>query len=425
MSAASATETPPPSNDKPLDMKLLGIVFLTVTLDLIGFGIIIPIQPFYAERFGATATQVTLLGASYSLMQFLFTPLWGRLSDRVGRRPVMLVSIAAAAIGFTVFGLSGSLWMLFSARILSGIGTANIGTAQAIIADITAPKDRARGMGFIGMAFGLGFIVGPLLGGVFSQFGLATPAFIAAGLSALNWLIAYAKLPETHTPGTVKEVHGRRGLGLSPAALKHALSFAGVGAVLWLYLMVTLGFSQMEQVIGLFIEDVWVPGAHTGATPEARDALARQATQLTTWMLLVVGVAAAVVQGGLIGRLVARFGERTLVIAGTALMAVGLLLTPLTAAMPYASILGIALILAVGSGITNPSMSALLSQAVPADEQGAVLGVGQSLSALGRVLGPAIAGVLFEMHIGLPFLTAGVLVATCTLAALRIPKRST
>ena len=211
--------------------KILLLVFLTVFLDLVGFGIIIPIQPFYAEKLGASATTVTLLGASFSLMQFVFGSFWGRLSDRIGRRPVMLLSIACSSLGYLIFGFAESLTVLFLARMLAGFGSANIGTAQAIIADSTPPESRAKGMGLIGAAFGLGFILGPALGGFFSQFALSFPAFVASGLGAFNFVFALTSLPETCPQKTgvsteKREVHRP---GFSWSALKHAARHPNVG----------------------------------------------------------------------------------------------------------------------------------------------------------------------------------------------------
>ena len=185
-------------SDAKRGKHVLLIVFFTVFIDLIGFGIIIPIQPFFAEALGASPATVTLLGASYSLMQFLFAPFWGMLSDRYGRRPIILVSLGTGFVGYLLFGLSHSLPALFASRMLAGFGAANIGTAQAMIADSTSHADRAKGMGLIGAAFGLGFIFGPALGGVFGQFGIATPAFVAAGLCAANWILCVR--PPTRDP---------------------------------------------------------------------------------------------------------------------------------------------------------------------------------------------------------------------------------
>ena len=204
--------------------RVLFIAFFTVFLDLIGFGIIIPIQPFYAEMLGASPTLVTMLGASYSFMQFIFAPFWGRLSDKWGRRPIVLIGITTSIIGYTIFGFAEVLWVLFASRLLTGFGNANIGAAQAIVADVTDENSRAKGMGIIGAAFGLGFIFGPALGGVLGQVSPTAPAFGAAALGVVNLILAYFLLPETNKE--LKESGHRPGLSL--AALKKASHFKNI-----------------------------------------------------------------------------------------------------------------------------------------------------------------------------------------------------
>ncbi|NBX68654.1 MAG: MFS transporter [Proteobacteria bacterium] len=382
--------------------KILFLVFLTVFLDLVGFGIIIPIQPFYAEKLGASPTTVTLLGASFSLMQFLFGSFWGRLSDRIGRRPVMLLSIACASLGYLIFGLADNLKVLFLARMLAGFGSANIGAAQAIIADSTPPESRAKGMGIIGAAFGLGFILGPALGGFFGQVALSLPAFVASGLGLFNFVFAWINLPETcpqKTQSTKKDFTEHRP-GFSWAALKHAARHPNVPQLFLVYLLYISAFSMMEQVLGLFIEAVWHPAVPGG------DSLlrAKQSAAETAYVLIMVGVTATIVQGGLIGRLVKKFGERRLLISGISIVGSALAIVPLIGQIgTYQLMLGWAVFSAIGSGLTNPSLSSLLSQSVDKDEQGGVLGMGQSLAALGRVIGPSLAGLLFERGIALPF----------------------
>ncbi len=390
----------------------LGIVFLTVFLDLLGFGLIIPVQSYYAESFGARPALITLIGASYSAMQFIFMPFWGRLSDRIGRRPVVLISVAISALGFLLFGLADQLWILFAARMLAGFGNANIGAAQAIIADSTGPQDRAKGMGMIGMAFGLGFIIGPAVGGVLGQFGLAVPAFTAAGLAAVNWVSAYRLLPETRKlgePGTYAQRGEARGRVLGLPQIKRLMVIS---------LVITTGFALMEQVLALFVEHYWVPEALVPATAAAGH---KRAAMLTTWVLLSVGLSMAVVQGGLIGRLARRYGEVRLVQVGSAMIIVGLILHPLAGEMRSFSMLVVnAVLLAVGSGMTTPSITGLLSRVAGADQQGTALGLGQSASALGRVLGPAAAGVLFEHGARWPFWTGAGLVAVGLAIALKL-----
>lgn len=392
---------------KPSNRTILGLVFITVFLDLIGFGILIPIQPFYAQKLGASPAIITLLGASFSGMQFLFGSFWGRLSDRFGRRPIMLGSIALTSLGYLLFGLSHELWTLFLARMLSGLGSANIGTAQAIIADSTSDENRAKGMGLIGAAFGLGFIFGPVLGGLFVRFGLEAPAFVAAGLSAANWIFAFFKLPETNVfsqkakEAPKKSVRPR----FSWSALKHAARHPQVGTILFIYLIFSASFSLMENVLGLFIQHYWVPAQNI-----LTEADSEKAARLTAYMLIVVGVTATIVQGRLIGTLAQKFGEKKLLFFGPALVGLSFFVIPFIGwSGVYFGMLGIAIVMACGSGVTYPSLSSLLSRAVDPDEQGGTLGLGQSLAALGRVLGPSISGLLFQIYPGLPFWTGSVL----------------
>lgn len=392
---------------KPSNRTILGLVFITVFLDLIGFGILIPIQPFYAQKLGASPAVITLLGASFSGMQFLFGSFWGRLSDRFGRRPIMLGSIALTSLGYLLFGLSHELWMLFLARMLSGLGSANIGTAQAIIADSTSDENRAKGMGLIGAAFGLGFIFGPVLGGLFVRFGLEAPAFVAAGLSAANWIFAFFKLPETNifSQKTQDSVRSPVRPRFSWTALKHAARHPQVGTILFIYLIFSASFSLMENVLGLFIQHYWVPTQDLLTETDSE-----KAARLTAYMLIVVGVTATIVQGRLIGTLAKRFGEKKLLFFGPALVGLSFFVIPFIGwSGVYFGMLGIAIVMACGSGVTYPSLSSLLSRAVDPDEQGGTLGLGQSLAALGRVLGPSVSGLLFQIYPGLPFWTGSVL----------------
>lgn len=381
----------------------LRVVFVTILLDLLGFGLIIPIQPFYAEHFGASPAVITLLGASYSLMQFVFAPFWGRLSDRFGRRPIMLSSIAFSVLGYALFGFAGSLGVLFAARMLSGFGNANISTAQAIIADVTEPHERAKGMGLIGAAFGLGFILGPALGGFLAQWGPTAPAFAASALAAANLVLAWAVLKETHDPARSA---ARR--DLSFAALRRATEVPGVLGLMFVMFLLSSGFSMMEQVFALYISDVWVrPGAPPG-TP--MDVLQARGAALTSYLLVVIGITATIVQGGLIGRLTRRHGERRLLKAGLFVMALALASIPIIGAnFAYPAIFVTGVLMALGSGLANPTSNSLLSRASLPAMQGTVLGAGQAASALGRVFGPSMSGSLYQIAHPAPFVAGAVL----------------
>ncbi len=381
----------------------LGIVFATVFLDLLGFGLIIPIQSYYAESFGARPAVVTLIGAAYSLMQFVFMPFWGRLSDRIGRRPVMLFSIFISLTGFTLFAYANSLWMLFAARMLAGFGNANIGAAQAVIADSTGPEDRAKGMGMIGMAFGLGFVIGPAVGGTLGQISLAAPALAAAGLAAANWVWAFFMLPETRKPGAEAERKHHS------EVRQEILSLGQVRRLMVISLVITTGFALMEQVLAMYIERAFVPEALVPATAAVGH---KTATKLFTYTMLSVGLTMAVVQGGLIGRLARKYGEAKLISVGSALLIAGMFSLPVLGETGLFPLMVLAnMLLAVGSGITTPSVTGLLSRSVGPDRQGAALGLGQSMSALGRVLGPAAAGLFLELGLRVPFWVGGLLVA--------------
>ncbi|MBI1860773.1 MAG: MFS transporter [Deltaproteobacteria bacterium] len=362
--------------------RTLLIVFLTVFLDLVGFGIIIPIQPFFAESLGATPAIVTLLGASYSLMQFLFSPFWGRLSDRMGRRPIML--------------------------------SANIGTAQAIIADSTTAEKRAKGMGLIGAAFGLGFIFGPAIGGLLSQISIATPMYFAAGLAFLNFVLAMFFLPETLDKKNARAAASTSHASFSWKALRHAARHANVPMLLTLYFIYSAAFSLMEASFGLFVQYAFTEGASDTAKAAAR---------LTATALILVGVTATIVQGGLIGRLVKTFGEWKLARFGLLMITIAMVSIPLVGSTHHFGLFAALMpLMALGTGTLNPSLSSLLSRSVFVDEQGGTLGLAQGLAALGRVGGPAVAGLLFESHPSGPFYASGVLLVCCLALAMRKPK---
>jgi len=379
-------------------------VLLAVFLDLVGFGIVIPLLTFYAETFQASPLQVTLLMACYSLAQFLFAPVWGAISDRFGRRPVMLFSIAATAAGLAGFASATALWQLFLFRSLHGMATANISTAQACVADLTPPEKRAMGMGLIGAAFGVGFTVGPLIGGELSAWGYAAPIWFAAGLSALNLVLAFFMLPETR-PAEVGPRFRQR--SIRPDAFFQVLRHPVVGLCVLLTFVLTSAFGMMESTFTLFAEhERSLSAAHVGR------------------MFGVAGVVMILVQGGLIGRLVKRFGEAALVPAGLVMLAIALASLPL--APPTVPMVAVFCLMAVGQGISNPSLQALISRGTPEHEQGFVLGTNQSLSALARVVGPAAGGVLYaSVGPSAPFFVGSVVVAASVgLAVVAIRRRA-
>lgn len=411
-----------PTPPRPTARQVLPVVFLTILLDLLGFGLVIPIAPFYAQQFGMRPWQITLLAAAFSLMQYFFMPVWGRLSDRIGRRPVILWSVAASCVGYLAFGLATAAWMLFAARLVSGIGNANIGAAQAVIADTTEPHERARGMGMIGAAFGIGFILGPVFGGILGKIDLALPAYVAAGLGAINWVLAYVRMPETLDR---TRVHPQAELAerKDSAELRVLKQQPNVVRLLLVSLIVTIGFAMMEQITGLFVQHFWVP-VPVNASPALRGELNKHAAVLATAILAAVGVVMVAIQGGLIGRLTRKFGEPRLLRVGTATITLGLLLMVGAGTIGwYPGMFVASVVLAAGSALNMPSLTSLLSRSAPPEHQGGLLGTGQSRAALGRVLGPAMAGGLFELEPRLPLLVGAclALVAFVLSLGVRLP----
>jgi DHA1 family tetracycline resistance protein-like MFS transporter len=369
-------------------MSPITIVFVTVFIDLLGFGIIIPLMPFYAETFGATALTVGLLMTSFSLMQFLFAPFWGRLSDRIGRRPVILIGLLGSALSYLLFGLATSLTLLFAARLAAGIAGANIPTAQAYMADITTPENRARGMGLVGAAFGLGFIFGPAIGGFLSQWGYQAPSFFASALSFANFIAAWFLLPESR-PQPREDLARRSRLDL----LRYAGTRPGLPALLLIYFIVVTSFASFETTFALYSERRFSFSAST-----------------IGYVFAFVGTVLSIVQGFLVGRVVPRLGERRIVPLAIVIVAAGLAIVPFAPSVP---ILMVACgLLAVGMGFHSPSITSLISRRAQADTQGGVLGLSQSLASLARVVGPAWGGWLYdEFGMTTPYLSAAGLMA--------------
>lgn len=381
----------------------MGILFFIVFIDLLGFGIVIPLLPYYALTFHASPFAVTMMMACYSFAQFFSSPLLGRLSDRVGRKPVILASLVCSVAAYVWLGFASSLWMLFAARLLAGAGAGNIAAAQAYVSDVTPPAERAKGMGMIGAAFGLGFTLGPAIGGLLAggdanSAHLAWPAFLAAGFSAAAFVLALLRLDESLT-------HESRANAIETrlAAARKAYARPNLRLLILLFFTITAAFAGMETTFALWAHEGfgWGPLQVGG-------------------IFFYVGIILVAVQGGLIGRLSKMFGEAKLVLAGTGCIALGLF------SLPFATVLWGVLaattLLSIGMALFNPSLNSLISQEAGPQERGGVLGVAQSAASAARILGPAVAGAVYTgLGRNAPYYLAAAVMAGVVFWVRRIP----
>jgi MFS family permease len=357
----------------------LFVLFLTVFIDLVGFGIVIPILPLYAEHFHASPVAIGWLTGIYSGMQIIFTPILGKLSDRFGRRPVLLVSIVGTAAGFALMGFAHSLTLLFAGRILAGITGGNISIPQAYIADVTAPEKRSRAMGMIGAAFGLGFTFGPLIGGMMSRISYGAPFFFAAGLAVVNAALVYLILPESLSCEHRAKPHEEAGI---TEVFRHGRG-SMFAIVVGTYFFLIVGFSIMTTLFALFTEQRFGYDA-----------------QANGYLFGFIGIVAVIIQGGLIGRLIKTFGEVALARFGMVLTTLSLVLLPLSNNLT--TLLLVCAGLSMGSGCSSPPLTGLASQMVEQSWQGRALGVMQSAGSAGRLLGPLLGGWLLMFDLRKP-----------------------
>jgi DHA1 family tetracycline resistance protein-like MFS transporter len=370
--------------------KQLGVVFTIVFIDLLGFGIVLPLLPTYAATFDVSPAAIGFLVTSFSLLQLVAVPVWGGISDRLGRRPVLIVGLVGSTASYILFAFAHSYWALLVSRIVAGAMGATIGVAQAYIADVTSPERRTHAMGMLGAAFAMGFIVGPALGGVLSAHSYGSAGLVAAGLCAANALAALAWLPET------PQHHASRPAGrapLGPLAAPLAASF-----------LVTAAFAVLHVTLPLFGRDVL-----------------HDTTRQMGLLFAYMGVISAVVQGGVVGRLAPRVGEKRLASAGGLLLAAGLAVVPVASGtlVLYAA-LGV---LSAGSALATPSIYAVVSRRATASTQGAALGLTQTASTLGRIAGPSVAGFLIGTHgTSAPFWAGALLALLGMVAALLLPR---
>jgi DHA1 family tetracycline resistance protein-like MFS transporter len=403
------------------------VIFLTVFIDLIGFGIVVPLVPMYSRHYGAGGLLIGIIIASYSMMQFLFSPIWGRLSDHHGRRPILLISTAGAALSYGLFAIGSgladpalALGVLLVSRALAGACGGNITVAQAYIADITPPENRSKRMGLIGMAFGLGFIFGPAISGIALKLGGATaPGWVAAAMCAANFLLAFFILAESLDRSSGQATKRPR-----IQQWAHTLSQPKIGLLILIFFLATFAFSCFESTLPLLVSDNFDLGITADATGPATTVIS---------LFVFCGVIGALIQGGAIGRLVKVLGEPKLIALSLLLTGVALALLPfikgegalIWSALLHASegpwiemLLALAL-LSIGSALTRAPVFGLLSNLAPASEQGATIGVAQSAGALARIVGPLFATSLYFHAPMLPYVISGAIAVVAAIFAAR------
>lgn len=392
----------------------LVVLFLIVVIDLIGFGIVLPLLPRYSDEYHATPLMNGVLMASFSAMQFVFAPFWGRISDRRGRRPILMVGLFGSILSYTLFGFARSYEVLLFSRLAAGFFGATIGAAQAYIADVTTQKERGRGMALIGAAFGIGFTIGPAIGGfaagarivhvdepgavAHSQWmetlSNGLPGFIAATLSVVAFLLAWRLLPEPHQ----HRERAERKL-FDTTALRHALATRTVPLILTLQFVATFAFASFETTLSLLTKNQWkYDERHNGL------------------VFTFIGLVLVLTQGGIVRRYMSKVGETNFTVLGSLLMAIGLFGVAVvgTPAMLYVALA----VAVIGFAMVTPSLSSLLSRRTPAEHQGEVLGLGQSMLSLARVLGPLWGNLLFGVAWTLPHIAAANLLLLAFLLAL-------
>ncbi|USQ97467.1 MFS transporter [Caulobacter sp. RL271] len=392
-------------SDPAHSARALAVLLLVVFINLVGFGVVIPLLPFYAKAMNAAPWQVTTMFAAYSLGQFFGEPFWGRLSDRIGRRPVLMVTILANAIAYVALAFAPNIWIAMAVRLVGGFGSGNISTIQGYMADVTPPEKRAGRMGLLGSAFGAGFVIGPSLGGLLAhpsagQLGFQIPLFVAAGMAALAVLGVLLFVAESRAPSAPGAKQPGRREALGQAAAHPVLS-----RVLLVTLVSTGAFAGMESIFGL-----WANARFDWGPREVGLCFA------------VIGVIASLGQGVLTGRLARRFGEGRVLTTGLSIIAISLLLTPFA---PHASLAMVAVgCTAFGQSLVFPCVAALISRASPPDRQGQMLGLNMAAGSLARIGGPLLAGPLFGLASGGPYWFGAALMIPAVWLGLIIARRA-
>ncbi len=400
----------------------LAILFLTVLLDLIGFGIVLPLLPTYAKDLGASPFMIGFIAAVYSSMQFLFSPVWGRLSDFIGRRPVMLVSIFMASVSYLFFAHATTIPLLILARALSGIGSANIAAAQAYITDVTDSESRSKAMGMLGAAFGIGFIIGPLIGGFLkTNFGIEMVGYVASALIGIDFILAVFFLSESNKEakkisqflgGLMQRTEQPLLLSVKEKSaayfdgVRTAFSYPPIALLMSANFIFTFGVVNMQiAAILLWKEYFYASDQEIG------------------YLFAYVGFISVIVQGGMIGKLNKRFGEHKLFLWGHVITFVGVFFVPFIPSTTLFTLgLGILLFFAVGTSLVNPINISMISLYSYTQKQGQIMGYGQSINSLARILGPFSGSIFYGMFPSTPFIVAGLLMLAGTLISIGLFK---
>jgi len=354
--------------------KPLLTIFAIVFVDLLGFGIILPLLPYIAEKYQATATQIGLLTAAYSFFQLIASPILGKLSDRYGRKKILMISQFGSAIGYLMLAFSNNLPLLFASRIIDGITGGNISIAQAYIADVTTKENRAKGMGMIGAAFGLGFIFGPAIGGFLSQFGYMYPALFAMGIGLITVILTYVFLPET--VDSIKRAHSPLA-SFSFAGIKKVLFHSGIGYLITIFMLLNTSFAIFTGIFALWTQKKFGFGAIQNG-----------------YFFAYIGILSVIAQLKVLPFLIKRFKENKLLAYSTLYLFLGLFFLPFVTRWEY--LLFTQLFIVLGNSMANPSIQALASENVPKEEYGETLGFLSSAGSVGRIIGPIIGGKLFD-----------------------------
>lgn len=384
--------------------RALYVLLLVVFVNLVGFGLVIPLLPFYAQSLKAEPWQITALFSAYSLGQFFAEPFWGRLSDRIGRRPVLIVTILANTVSYIALAFAPTIWVAFAIRLIGGFGSGNISTIQGYMADVTPPEKRAGRMGLLGSAFGAGFVVGPALGGLLAHpeagsIGFQIPLFVAAGMAALASLGVFLFVVESRSPSAPDAPRPHRLEALQAAKTHPVLS-----RVLLVTLVSTAAFAGMESIFGL-----WTNARFDWGPRQVGLCFA------------IIGIVASIGQGAVTGRLARRFGEPKVLTAGLSIIAVSLAMTPFAPSGAFVPLfVGLT---AFGQSLVFPCIAALISRATSPDQQGAMLGLNMAAGSLARMGGPLLAGPLFGLAIGGPYWFGAILMIPAIAFAARIERR--